>query len=82
MCFPKQVRSSRGKFIDSLRIYVRGGAGGMGFPKYGGIGGKGGSVIVVAKEGEWVCLFKSVFSFSLIPISCCHMVMLIYWVTI
>jgi GTPase involved in cell partitioning and DNA repair len=26
----------------------------MGFPKYGGIGGKGGNVIVVAKEGEWV----------------------------
>ncbi|XP_021930492.1 GTP-binding protein 10 homolog isoform X3 [Zootermopsis nevadensis] len=47
----RRVRSSRGKFIDSLRIYVRGGAGGMGFPKYGGIGGKGGSVIVVAKEG-------------------------------
>ncbi|XP_021930491.1 GTP-binding protein 10 isoform X2 [Zootermopsis nevadensis] len=46
----RRVRSSRGKFIDSLRIYVRGGAGGMGFPKYGGIGGKGGSVIVVAKE--------------------------------
>lgn len=40
-----------GKFIDALRIYVRGGAGGMGFPKYGGIGGKGGNVNVVANEG-------------------------------
>ncbi|XP_069690664.1 GTP-binding protein 10 homolog isoform X2 [Periplaneta americana] len=48
----RKIRKSLyGKFIDSLRIYVRGGAGGMGFPKYGGIGGKGGDVIVVAKEG-------------------------------
>ncbi|PNF37440.1 GTP-binding protein 10 [Cryptotermes secundus] len=47
-----RVRVSYRKFIDSLRIYVRGGSGGMGFPKYGGIGGKGGSVIVVAAEGE------------------------------
>jgi GTPase involved in cell partitioning and DNA repair len=52
--FPKQVRCSHGKFIDSLHIYVRGGAGGMGFPKYGGIGGKGGNIIVVSKEGEKV----------------------------
>lgn len=47
----RRVRVSYGKFIDSLRIYVRGGSGGMGFPKYGGIGGKGGNVIVVATEG-------------------------------
>jgi len=37
-------------FYDSLRVTVRGGPGGMGHPKYGGVGGKGGSVIVVAKE--------------------------------
>jgi GTPase involved in cell partitioning and DNA repair len=54
ICFQKQVHAFYGKFIDSLRIYVRGGSGGMGFPKYGGIGGKGGNVIVVATEGEWV----------------------------
>ncbi|PSN39091.1 GTP-binding protein 10 [Blattella germanica] len=42
----------RGNFVDSLRIYVRGGAGGSGLPKYGGIGGKGGNVIILAKEGE------------------------------
>jgi GTPase involved in cell partitioning and DNA repair len=52
--FQTQVRVSYKKFIDSLRIYVRGGSGGMGFPKYGGIGGKGGNVVVVATEGEWV----------------------------
>lgn len=34
----------------------------MGFPKYGGIGGKGGSVIVVAAEGEWVIGFTSALS--------------------
>nr|CAD7202630.1 unnamed protein product [Timema douglasi] len=40
----------QGKFLDSLRLYVRGGTGGMGLPKYGGVGGKGGSVYVMAKE--------------------------------
>ena len=29
-----------------------GGAGGMGQPKYGGIGGRGGNVILVADEGN------------------------------
>ncbi|XP_046993741.1 GTP-binding protein 10 homolog [Schistocerca americana] len=41
----------RGKFIDSLRIHVKGGSGGNGLPKYGGVGGKGGDVYAVAKEG-------------------------------
>jgi len=58
----KQDRNT-GKFIDSLRIYVRGGAGGMGFPRYGGIGGKGGNVNIVAKKGEWVIEFISAFVF-------------------
>ncbi|XP_071451026.1 GTP-binding protein 10 homolog [Hetaerina americana] len=50
--FGKPVRSYlKGKFIDSLKLCVRGGAGGMGYPKYGGVGGKGGNVYVVAKEG-------------------------------
>jgi GTPase involved in cell partitioning and DNA repair len=31
---------------------VIGGAGGMGQPKYGGIGGRGGNVILVADEGN------------------------------
>ena len=35
-------------FVDHLRIHVRGGPGGQGFPKYGGLGGKGGDVILEA----------------------------------
>ncbi|CAG9864007.1 unnamed protein product [Phyllotreta striolata] len=37
-------------FRDNLRVYVQGGAGGNGYPKFGGVGGKGGDVIGVAKE--------------------------------
>lgn len=40
--------------MDSLRIHVRGGAGGFGFPKYGGRGGKGGDVCLIAKEGMYL----------------------------
>ncbi|KAI7815086.1 GTP-binding protein, partial [Rhyzopertha dominica] len=45
-------RYLREGFKDSLRIYVKGGSGGNGYPKYmfGGVGGQGGNVIVVAKE--------------------------------
>lgn len=43
----KYLRSS---FIDKLNLHVRGGAGGSGLPRYGGIGGTGGNVYVVAKE--------------------------------
>lgn len=37
--------------MDSLRVHVKGGAGGFGFPKYGGEGGKGGDVCFIATEG-------------------------------
>ena len=40
------------KFIDTLRVHVKGGSGGMGYPKYGGIGGKGGDVYVEAVKGK------------------------------
>ncbi|KAG9329386.1 hypothetical protein JZ751_005427 [Albula glossodonta] len=40
-----------GNFIDNLRLYVRGGSGGMGLPRLGGQGGKGGDVWVTAKDG-------------------------------
>ncbi|XP_075683754.1 GTP-binding protein 10 [Rhinoderma darwinii] len=40
-----------GNFVDNLRILVKGGAGGMGLPRLGGEGGKGGDVWVVAKNG-------------------------------
>ncbi|RWS05852.1 GTP-binding protein 10-like protein, partial [Dinothrombium tinctorium] len=37
-------------FIDQLRITVSGGEGGNGLPRYGGIGGKGGDVIVESRS--------------------------------
>nr|XP_025874467.1 GTP-binding protein 10-like [Vulpes vulpes] len=39
-----------GNFIDNLRIFTRGGSGGMGYPRLGGEGGKGGDVWVVAHK--------------------------------
>lgn len=52
------------KFLDSLRIHVRGGAGGFGFPKYGGEGGKGGDVRLVATEGEVILIVHLVRLFN------------------
>ncbi|KAL3283162.1 hypothetical protein HHI36_006314 [Cryptolaemus montrouzieri] len=37
-------------FRDSLNIHVSGGYGGNGFPKFGGVGGQGGNVLVIGKE--------------------------------
>ncbi|XP_032731502.1 GTP-binding protein 10 isoform X2 [Lontra canadensis] len=37
-----------GNFIDNLRLFAKGGSGGMGYPRLGGEGGKGGDVWVVA----------------------------------
>lgn len=37
-------------FLDSIRIYVKAGAGGHGLPKFGGIGGQGGNVVMIADE--------------------------------
>ncbi|KAF4088451.1 hypothetical protein AMELA_G00083490 [Ameiurus melas] len=45
VCFRKY-----GNFVDNLRLYVRGGSGGMGLPRMGGQGGNGGDVWVVAKK--------------------------------
>ncbi|ESO88010.1 hypothetical protein LOTGIDRAFT_193870 [Lottia gigantea] len=45
-------------FIDSLRVYVRGGAGGQGHPRFGGIGGDGGNVVIRASKNTSL---KSVF---------------------
>ncbi|XP_056142466.1 GTP-binding protein 10 [Lampris incognitus] len=41
-----------GNFVDNLRLYVRGGSGGMGLPRVGGEGGRGGDVWVAAKKSE------------------------------
>uniref|UniRef100_A0A4W5LAL0 GTP-binding protein 10 n=1 Tax=Hucho hucho TaxID=62062 RepID=A0A4W5LAL0_9TELE len=46
-CCPSR---SYGNFVDNLRLYVRGGSGGMGLPRLGGQGGKGGDVWVVAQK--------------------------------
>lgn len=40
----------RSKFIDSVRLHVKGGTGGTGLPKYGGLGGQGGCVYCIGKE--------------------------------
>ena len=37
-------------FLDHLRLNVRSGAGGSGFPRFGGIGGRGGHVFIEAKD--------------------------------
>ncbi|XP_075414564.1 GTP-binding protein 10 isoform X1 [Tenrec ecaudatus] len=39
-----------GNFVDNLRIFTKGGSGGMGYPRLGGEGGKGGDVWVVAEK--------------------------------
>ncbi|RWS27865.1 GTP-binding protein 10-like protein [Leptotrombidium deliense] len=43
------ISRNKGTFTDRLRLTVKGGAGGNGLPRYGGIGGKGGNVVVTAK---------------------------------
>ncbi|XP_076223932.1 GTP-binding protein 10 homolog isoform X1 [Nomia melanderi] len=45
--------------LDSLRIHVKGGSGGSGLPRYGGIGGAGGNVFVVSEEGLTLQKVKS-----------------------
>ncbi|XP_053666543.1 GTP-binding protein 10 homolog [Anopheles marshallii] len=42
----------RSRFLDTLRLTTKGGHGGNGLPKYGGVGGQGGAVYFVAKEGK------------------------------
>uniref|UniRef100_A0A8C5L3K8 GTP-binding protein 10 n=1 Tax=Jaculus jaculus TaxID=51337 RepID=A0A8C5L3K8_JACJA len=39
-----------GNFIDNVRLFTKGGCGGMGYPRLGGEGGKGGDVWVVAHK--------------------------------
>lgn len=45
--------------VDSLRVSVRGGPGGSGLPRYGGIGGTGGNVYVTSQEGLTLETVKS-----------------------
>ncbi|ERE88358.1 GTP-binding protein 10 [Cricetulus griseus] len=39
-----------GNFIDNVRLFTKGGSGGMGYPRLGGEGGRGGDVWVVAHK--------------------------------
>lgn len=52
--FAKEIKRPRNylrtKFLDSIRLHVKGGSGGTGLPKYGGHGGQGGCVYCVGKE--------------------------------
>ncbi|KYM82160.1 GTP-binding protein 10 like protein [Atta colombica] len=41
----------RSRFIDTLRLHIRGGTGGSGLSRYGGVGGAGGNIYLVAKDG-------------------------------
>ncbi|XP_068615987.1 GTP-binding protein 10 [Brachionichthys hirsutus] len=47
-----------GNFIDNLRLYVRGGSGGMGLQRLGGKGGDGGDVWVVATKKMTLKMIK------------------------
>ncbi|CAG7678365.1 unnamed protein product, partial [Allacma fusca] len=38
------------QFIDSLRVFVKGGKGGDGLPAKGGLGGKGGDVVILGSK--------------------------------
>ncbi|XP_071504703.1 GTP-binding protein 10-like [Diadema antillarum] len=46
-----RISKLRHKFLDQVRIFVRGGGGGQGLPKYGGTGGQGGDVYIKAAAG-------------------------------
>ena len=48
-------------FLDAARIYVQGGAGGMGMPKYGGIGGPGGNIILQCHESKHLTVNETIF---------------------
>lgn len=46
-CDLKQAVDRQRKFVDNVRVWVQGGAGGQGLKKYSGVGGKGGDVYLV-----------------------------------
>lgn len=56
----KTPKRTRRPFLDTLRVFVKGGPGGMGIPKYGGIGGNGGNIFAVGKEG--ILIFYTFYS--------------------
>ena len=52
-------KGRRVTFIDKVRIYVKGGSGGMGCPSAGGCGGKGGDVVARCIDGSSLAQFKT-----------------------
>lgn len=46
----RHLYRTKKQFLESLRVYVRGGTGGQGLAKYNGIGGRGGDIFVVGNE--------------------------------
>uniref|UniRef100_T1J6A8 OBG-type G domain-containing protein n=1 Tax=Strigamia maritima TaxID=126957 RepID=T1J6A8_STRMM len=55
----KISRYRKSNFIDKLRIHVKGGIGGKGLTRFGGVGGKGGDVFVIAKDEYTLKLVSS-----------------------
>jgi len=49
-------------FIDKVRIYVKGGTGGMGCPSAGGCGGNGGDIFVQCKDGSSLARYRTLGS--------------------
>ncbi|XP_063707929.1 GTP-binding protein 10 homolog [Culicoides brevitarsis] len=44
------LKASKNVFLDSLTLRLKGGHGGNGLGRYGGVGGQGGAVVFIAKE--------------------------------
>lgn len=65
LCAIKEIKHPRNylrsKFLDSIRLHVKGGTGGTGLPKYGGLGGQGGCVYCVGKEDANLKNIQSIF---------------------
>ncbi|KAM4027102.1 GTP-binding protein 10 isoform 1-T1 [Anomaloglossus baeobatrachus] len=61
VCAGRALLRKYGNLIDNLRILVKGGPGGMGLPRLGGEGGRGGDVWVVAKSGVTMKHIKDKF---------------------
>lgn len=53
-----KIPKVRGNFVDTVRLYLRGGPGGAGHPKFGGIGGQGGNVYLEASKGARLLTLK------------------------
>jgi len=58
----KVKKGRRVTFIDKVRIYVKGGTGGMGCPSAGGCGGNGGDIFVQCKDGSSLARYRTLGS--------------------